>query len=181
MVDTTYNTIDTGGVSVSDGTGTVSIEFTITNYNEDYDYSLDFGAGFPITMENGTLTVAFDFPGSHTITISYTDGECGGEAETVITIDSLFEPVGIAENLPFTTTLYPNPATTTLTVETDSPIREVAVYDLMGRTVMVGASVRANDYSPLRRDLNVSSLPAGIYLLNIVTDRGAQTSRFVKK
>ena len=178
VVDTTYN-------AENPGTGTVSIEFTVTNYNEDYDYSLDFGAGFPITMENGTLTVAFDFPGSHTITISYTDGECGGEAETVITIDSLFEPVGIAENLPFTATLYPNPATTTLTVETDSPIREITVYDLTGRTVAVETrcttSLRANDYSPVRRDLNVASLPAGIYLLNIVTDRGVQTSRFVKK
>lgn len=185
VVDTTYNTIDTGGVSVSDGTGTVSIEFTVTNYDEDYDYYLDFGAGFPITMENGTLTVSFTFPGSHTVTISYTDGECGAEAEGTITLDSLFAPVGIGENLPFTATLYPNPATTTLTVETDSPIREITVYDLTGRAVAVETrcttSLRANNYSPLRRDLNVASLPAGIYLLNIVTDRGVQTSRFVKK
>ena len=184
VVDTTYNVIDTGGVSVSDGTGTVSIEFTVTNYDEDYDYYLDFGAGFPLTMEDGSVTVVFSFPGSHTVTVFYTDGECGAEAEVTITIDSLFEPVGIAENAPFTATLYPNPATTTLTVETDSPIREIAVYDLMGRTIMVEtmctSSLQANDYLPVRRDVNVTSLPAGIYLLNIVTDGGRQTAKFIK-
>ena len=177
IVDTTYNVIDTGGVSVSDGTGTVSIEFTVTNYDEDYDYSLDFGAGFPLTMENGTLTVAFDFPGSHTVTISYTDGECGAEAEVTITIDSLFSPVGIMENAPITANLYPNPAHNTLTVESTSPIREINVYDMTGHAVAVETMYT----SSLQQVVNITSLPTGIYLLNVVTENGAKTAKFVKE
>ena len=74
--------------------------------------------------------------------------------------------------------LHPNPANTTLTVETDSPIREITVYDLTGR-VMLTVNVRANDYSP-QQTINISSLPAGIYLLCAVTDNGVKTARFVK-
>ena len=169
VVDTTYN-------AGEPGTGTVSIEFTVTNYDEDYDYSLDFGAGFPITMENGTLTVAFDFPGSHTITVSYTDGECGAEAEVTITIDSLFSPVGIMENAPISANLYPNPAHNTLTVESDSPIREITVYDLTGHAV----AVETRCTTSLQRILNTSSLPAGIYILNVITEKGTKTTKLVK-
>ena len=74
--------------------------------------------------------------------------------------------------------LHPNPANTTLTVESDSPVREITIYDLTGRT-MLTVNVRANDYSPLQT-LNISSLPAGIYLLRAVTDNGVKTARFVK-
>lgn len=171
IVDTTFN-------EDNPGTGTVSIAFTITDYDEDFDYYLDFGAGFPIVMEEGTLTVSFNFPGSHTITISYTDGECGAETDTTIVLDSLFFTVGIVEIEPYTLNLYPIPAHNTLTVESASPMCEITIYDMMGRTV---ASVRANDYSPLRWDINTSALTAGIYILNVATDHGIKTAKFVKK
>ena len=170
VVDTTFN-------EEEPGTGTVSIEFTVTNYDEDFDYSLDFGAGFPITMENGTLTVAFNFPGSHTITISYTDGDCGAETDTTIVLDSLFSPVGILENEDQTLSFFPNPVHNSLTVESESPISGIAIYDLTGRE----AAVRANNDSPQRWILNTSSLPAGVYFLKVVTDNGTKTAKFVKQ
>ena len=74
--------------------------------------------------------------------------------------------------------LHPNPANTTLTVESDSPVREITIYDLTGKTMMT-VNVRANDYSS-QQAINISSLPAGIYLLRAVTDNGVKTARFVK-
>ena len=74
--------------------------------------------------------------------------------------------------------LHPNPANTTLTVESDSPVLEITVYDMTGR-VMITVNVRANDYSP-RQAINVVSLPRGIYLLRAVTEEGVKTARFVK-
>ena len=171
VVDTTYGE--------TPGTGTVSIEFTITNYNEDYTYFL--AAGASIMMDGNTFTVLFDFPGSQTYTISYTDGECGAAAEVTITIDSLFAPVGISENDFGTLSLYPNPAKNTLTVETSSPVREITVYDLTGRMMMTagnGTNVESCHETTLQ--LNISTLPAGVYLLNVATDKGAKMSKFVK-
>ena len=75
-------------------------------------------------------------------------------------------------------TIYPNPTTHTLTVESASPIRTLTVYDLAGR-VMMTVDGGANNHSPLRI-MDVSSLPNGIYLLRAITDNGVETARFVK-
>jgi subtilisin family serine protease len=71
-------------------------------------------------------------------------------------------------------TLHPNPAHTTLTVESDSPVREITIYDLTGKTMMTVGNC------PSPATVNVVSLPRGIYLLRAVTEEGAQTARFVK-
>ena len=70
--------------------------------------------------------------------------------------------------------LHPNPANTTLTVEYDSPVRAITIYDLTGRTMLTVE----NCQSPAT--VNVVSLPRGIYLLRAVTDNGVKTARFVK-
>ena len=174
IVDTTYNVIDTGGVSVSDGTGTVTIEFTITNYDEDYAYFIF--AGTAIMMDGNTVTVPFHFPCSDTVTISYSYEDCGAEASTVITIDSLFEPVGIVENEPNTLHIFPIPTYNTLTVESASPIREIAVYDMTGRAVMV-ETMRTSSQQQV---VNTSSLHTGIYIVKVITDKGTKTAKFIK-
>ena len=80
------------------------------------------------------------------------------------------------ENEPSTLSVYPIPAQNTLTVESASPVREITVYDLMGRTMMT----TGNGTASLTHSLNVSSLPAGIYILRAVTNNGVRTARFVK-
>lgn len=72
--------------------------------------------------------------------------------------------------------IFPNPAHNTLTVESASRIREIAVYDVTGRAVIV-ETLRATS---LQWDINVTSLNDGIYILNVVTDGGVQTTKFVK-
>ena len=73
-------------------------------------------------------------------------------------------------------TLYPNPTHNTLTVESTSPIREIAVYDQTGRTVTVETCHGAS----LQQVVNTSSLHAGIYLLKVITETGIETAKFVK-
>lgn len=178
IVDTTYN-------DDVPGTGTVTIEFTITNYNEDYTLILD---NTPITLDNNTFSIPFSFPGTGTFTLSYIDGECYGESSTVISLDSLFAPVGIVENDLHTLTIYPIPTHNSLTLESDSPIHKITVFDLTGRTMMmtgndgkaVGTECTASSIQPHQSTLNVSSLPAGIYLIQAVTANGVKTARFVK-
>ena len=76
--------------------------------------------------------------------------------------------------------LHPNPTTHTLTVETASLIRTLTVYDLAGRVMMTvdGGTVETCHGASLQVD--VSSLPNGIYLLRAVTDSGVETGRFIK-
>ena len=90
----------------------------------------------------------------------------------------------VARNVSTTTNgtlrLHPNPTGGTLTVETTNPIREITVYDLAGRVMMTadGGTVETCHGASLQVD--VSSLPNGIYLLRAVTDNGVETARFVK-
>ena len=58
--------------------------------------------------------------------------------------------------------------------ESDSPVHEISVYELTGRTMMT-----IENCSSIVT-INVVSLPRGIYLLRAVTENGVKTARFVK-
>ena len=167
IVDTTYDT-------ENPGTGTVSIEFTLTNYDDRFTL---LAAGEPIEVEGNTFTLVFHYPsGTGILILSYIDGECYAETEVVIGLDSISPPTGIKENPQATATIYPNPAHNTLTVESASPIREITVYDMTGRAV----AVETRCTTSLQYNINVSSLSTGIYLVKVVTANGTETAKFVK-
>jgi len=66
----------------------------------------------------------------------------------------------------------PNPTSDFINIKTDSKINSVSVVDLTGRKVNV----------KLDRDkVDVRSLPAGTYLINIETKDGVSTEKFIKK
>lgn len=72
--------------------------------------------------------------------------------------------------------LYPNPATETLYVEVNnSSVKELKVLDITGK-LLVSQAVSAD-----KEAINVSSLPAGTYYLQLVSGTQAVGSRFVKQ
>ena len=80
-------------------------------------------------------------------------------------------------------TLYPNPATDKLTVNSEQlTIKEIHIYNVLGLMVndkwlMVnGQSATNNQYT-----LNINQLPSGIYFLEAITDKGIVRKRFVKQ
>jgi len=93
-------------------------------------------------------------------------------------------PVGITEEVaaPFTFSFYPNPATENITVNyslEQSAKVNYTIYDLTGKQVQ---SETANRFSGSQQHiLDVTSLPAGTYLLNVNVNGKAITKRFVKK
>ncbi|WP_445430402.1 T9SS type A sorting domain-containing protein [Chryseobacterium indoltheticum] len=68
--------------------------------------------------------------------------------------------------------ISPNPTTDVLNIKTDSKINSVSVIDLTGRKV----NVRLNS-----NKVDVASLPAGTYIINIETQDGITTAKFIKK
>ena len=168
----TWTVVDTTYSETEPGTGTVSIEFTVTNYNEDYAYFIAASNGLNIMMGESAITAAFDFPGDYTITISYTDEECGAAAEATITIDSLFAPVGISENDFGSLTLYPNPARNVLNIEGNN-LKEAALYSAIGTLVMQA------ELDEKATCLNVSGLTKGIYFVKIINTEGNVCTRKV--
>jgi len=70
--------------------------------------------------------------------------------------------------------IYPNPATTEITVKANSNIKSIQLYDAQGRIILTSLT----DSSEWK--LNISSYSKGIYFLKITTEKGAQVQKLLK-
>jgi len=73
--------------------------------------------------------------------------------------------------------MYPNPAKNelNLAVKNGLSINEIRVIDLNGRIVK---TVQSGFETEMQ--INVSDLTTGVYMINIKTDEGTATSKFIK-
>jgi hypothetical protein len=70
--------------------------------------------------------------------------------------------------------LFPNPATNTLTLTSDSQkINQIAIYDLKGSLVLENSNTNT-----LRQEINISALTPGLYITEVTSENG---NRFTHK
>lgn len=76
--------------------------------------------------------------------------------------------------------LYPNPATEKITVKLSQPTQQITTFitDLTGA---VHSSNKHQVISNTTLEIPVSSLPPAVYLLQLTTEHGKQTLKFVKQ
>ena len=105
-------------------------------------------------------------------------GEWPGEPNREITVDGDKEvndvwgdPVSVTDIATASLNLYPNPASTSLTIVSDEHINEIRMIDMLGKVVY--ATNVEND----RYTMNVSGFDNGIYFVQILTDKGLSTKR----
>ena len=76
--------------------------------------------------------------------------------------------------------VYPNPTSGLLTIcDMRCAICDIAIFDVIGRAVVVAQSHIAHRTSHIALDL--SNLPAGVYFIRITTENGIVTKKVVKK
>jgi len=71
--------------------------------------------------------------------------------------------------------VYPNPVVDQMHISAESNIQEVKIYSLTGQLVQ---NLKLNGKSA---NLNVSALKAGVYVAQIITEKGVQTVKVLKK
>jgi hypothetical protein len=71
--------------------------------------------------------------------------------------------------------IYPNPATTELTIENNSTISGISIVNMLGQQVLSKTVTNSIEV------VNVSNLQSGVYLLKVDSENGSSTQRFVKK
>ncbi|MEJ2594597.1 MAG: T9SS type A sorting domain-containing protein [bacterium] len=81
----------------------------------------------------------------------------------------------IGDNDEASFSLYPNPAIDKVTLEAESRIQRVSIFDLTGKQIL---TVPAND---LKVVVDVQSLQRGIYLVRLDTERGARVEKMHKR
>jgi len=82
------------------------------------------------------------------------------------------DPVSILDIDDVQFSVYPNPAVDQITVKSDAQIEEVIVRDLKGSQILQVKNSRT---------INVGLLSTGVYFVEVRTDKGFATKRFVKK
>jgi len=144
------------------------------------------------TTTTGWQTLEFDFanqaPGTAALNIAYpfkkasiffnfgTSGATAGEKTFYFDNVSFASPLSLYDadfNNAFS--LYPNPATTTLNIETLEKVTSLAIYNLLGQ-VILEKSIQ-NDV----KNIDIASLNSGTYFVKIVTDSKQVMKKFIKK
>jgi ELWxxDGT repeat protein len=135
---------------------------TATQSGASYQW-MDCNTNLLISGEtNQSYTATAD--GSYAVIV--TDGACI-DTSVCTTISGM----SLNEDLQQIISVYPNPANSNLTVQVSGTIESVLIYNTSGKLVQ----------SEIKNTFSVENLPAGIYFLQVQTENGIGTSRFVKE
>lgn len=75
----------------------------------------------------------------------------------------------------FIVSISPNPAGDFISVKSDAIVSNVSIFSAVGKK-MVDQNVSGNSAK-----LNISRLPAGIYMMKVKSDKGIKPVKFIKK
>lgn len=88
----------------------------------------------------------------------------------------VYDPfVSVDENSISMVTVYPNPASEKLIVDSEIVVNQYEIYTITG-AMIVSKPVDAKSF-----EINLSEIPAGTYFVTLTSDGMVQTKRFVKK
>ncbi len=152
---------------------------TLTSFDE-MNNIYTYGASstlFSVDVNSGTIvsSPAFPvvFPGENIIELHYDNangtlyGLHWGEIRTTVGLSNN----GLTTSANFS--VYPNPTSTQLTIDTEEDVDRIEILDITGETIK-SEILKTNT-------INVSDLPSGIYFIKVATAEGSIAKRFVKQ
>jgi hypothetical protein len=71
--------------------------------------------------------------------------------------------------------IYPNPVSNSFVISSTIPPKSVSIINLTGQTVFISNEINSNN-----KALNVSNLPAGIYLVKAIIGKKEYTTKMIK-
>ena len=109
-------------------------------------------------------------------TVEYTFYNVGNEDQNAkVTVVYSATLAGIGDQEEASINMYPNPATDQVTLESNSRINQVSIFDLTGKEVF---STPANDNKVV---VDINSLENGIYLVRLETEQGTRVEKLNKR
>lgn len=124
------------------------------------------GSNYATISQSGVLTATGN--GVVTVGAMTTDGS-GLSATTNITISNQVAGMNSLEIENFK--ISPNPASTNISITSNSEVESVSIYNLLGSLVQVENTT----------SFSIESLPKGIYQVVVTTSNGISQSRFMKQ
>ena len=106
-------------------------------------------------------------------------GITAGTLKNQVWYDNLYIHKGTAlsvgDNELLNVSMYPNPTASKLNISAASPIKNVSIFNLIGRKVM-GLNIDSNSAA-----IDVSGLSSGLYLINYTIGDAVGTAKFIKE
>jgi hypothetical protein len=123
-----------------------------------------------------------DVSTNHNLIVIFLDIEAApstAPSDDVFLIDNIvlgsYAALGVAKFAASNVKMYPNPVNNTLTIDANSSIQKVSVYNILGQEVMT-ASPKSNSAT-----LQTSSLQKGAYMVQTEIDGNISTSKIIKE
>lgn len=151
--------------------GPTTLQFTDLSTNSPTDWNWDFGDGSVSGLQNPSHTYASQ--GSYNVCLTATNGIGDDTYCEVVFAGNEINSFQVIE-----LQAYPNPAITTLHIETPLQISngDITMYNMLGEAIAVDVTgVVANTIM-----LNISSVPAGNYVLMLRSDTSNYVTYFTK-
>ena len=115
--------------------------------------------------DRSRLIIQFNGENNNEHVKAYIDDLSYGEAATASTMDNALLNIS----------MYPNPASSRLTISAQKTINSAAIYNILGKQVM---SLEINKDS---ESIDVSNLATGMYLIKYSIDNAVGTAKFIKQ
>jgi uncharacterized protein YjdB len=157
--------------AINEKNGTLQLTATISPVNatnQSVTWSISKNTGIAIISASGILTAAGD--GVVTVRATAKDGS-GVYGEVAITITNQ-TVTSLEEDISSRFGIYPNPVSSTLTIENASTVKQVTFHDLRGQRI----KSLSNSESSLI--ISLDNVPSGIYILELIDNKNV---RYVKR
>jgi len=129
------------------------------------------GTDFSFTFDDIDDTDAFVQYGFGIAGINANPADETTLGSVVVTTNSL----AVSDFNAINVSLFPNPTSDNITIESDKHITDVLIYNTLGQTVK-SASPQATNFS-----VETSYLNSGVYFINLKTDTASKTLKFIKQ
>ncbi|MDG1476209.1 MAG: T9SS type A sorting domain-containing protein [Vicingaceae bacterium] len=178
--------VASNGVSLNGNIDTAWTHLVVTYSGTSVIYYINgvsSGGGFTANPFPGSSGSAKLFVGSQNGTSRFFTGAIDDikiydeiiSAATVLALYNESNPtVGVNENpKPNQITLYPNPSSSTLNINSSDAVEQIRLIDLTGKTIET--IIKPNN------TIDISLLSKGVYLLQIQSEKGISHKRFIKE
>ena len=179
-----------GIMDIDPGVGTVNLTTvgSYDNYVQKLNTDGEFVWAYSVGGELGDLVLGVQVDAAANVytagyfsgTAEFDPGEDSLELSSVVSVlrDIYVHKMSqVADNVSLITNdqvdflLYPNPASSILTISSELPIELISIYDLFGSIVQ----------QELKGSFSIENLAIGLYVLSVKTEQGTSQRRFVKQ
>ena len=123
---------------------------------------------------SATFSTITDINGDWTLTVSDKANQDNGDLEEW-TVNIFGPTLGLSEASIADFKVFPNPAQNTLNVRAGNTIDAIQVYNLIGQEVL------RDNPSTSERQINISNLQRGIYIVQVTVEEVTETIRLIKR